>query len=316
MKTKLLLVALIAVVAGIFITARATRRNRETIVASTALAYENAAMRGSIAHLERKLLETRNGIAQAEQKSAAILAESESAGRVLPGFDRESPARGAATAWRPSPETVIANDPQQMAEFERNLRDSLDFDWGAMFKALHLSSEQIAQFKELRVWSWQRGMDLKASAEMQGLDLNSDAFKQLLQEDKKRLEEKEADLFGPGPLLDSYREYRLTGYLRETVRRLASCEMYPDAPIPSAQVERVMAIVLNNSQRQPQKSWGQNWNTINWETATAQLRGVLSPSQIVTLQIFVQPRIAQAVIMARSAQIDAEAQKISRQPGG
>ena len=314
MKTKTLFCLLMAVALAITAAVRAKLRQRESERATSALDHERAKLRQSAARLEQQLQTARNEIAQSKQNAAMALGENGVGSETGSGSGGEPLGRSANVAWQPTPQTVIANDPQKLAEIEQNVRDCLDFWCGATFRALRLSPEQIGQFKELRWWDTQFQLDLQASAEMQGLDLNGTAYKELVQAHKKLVEQKEADLFGPG-LADAYREYDLTGYLRETVRRLASCEMYPDAPITSAQVERAIEIVASNSQRKPRQSWGQSWDTINWEAVTTQIPGVLSPSQLATLQLFIQPRIAQGVMMKRSAWVDAEAQRLSRQPG-
>ena len=51
------------------------------------------------------------------------------------------------------------------------------------------------------------------------------------------------------------------------------------------QVERAADVLIANSQR---KGRGVGPNTINWSAARTQLSGVLSPSQIETLGLFVK----------------------------
>lgn len=316
MKTKAFLVVLAVVVAGIAFSVRANRQNNETNTAVAALARQRAAVRASIAELEQQLRTAKDGLARMGQATVTAPGEHGTIGAAAANVGSDAPSKPKTSAARFSPETVIANDPQKMAAYAKNFRATLDLTYGGMFKALHLSPEQIEKFKDLKVWLEQRRMDLLAAVETQGLDQQGDAYARLLQQQRKVTREKETELFGPGPLLEQSREYSRTQYLRDTTQKLASSLVAPDGPITNAQVERVTEIVASNSERRPGEPWSwQYWTTINWDAAGAQLQGVLSPSQLATLRLVMRQMEAWTPIAKRNIELNAEALKISGQPG-
>lgn len=317
MKTKSLLVVFAVAALAIGFAVRATWQNWEATAAVAGLVPQNAAMRAKIVGLEQRLRTAKDGLARMRQETATAPAGRGGAGVVAATAESETPSRPKATAGRLSPETVIANDPQQMAEYAKDFRATLDLTYGGMFKALRLSPEQIEKFTDLKVWLEQNRMDLLAAVETQGLDQQGDAYARLLQQQRRITREKERELFGPGPLLEQSREYSRTQYLRNITQMLASSLVSPDAPITAALVERVTEVVARNSERRPGEPWSwQYWTTINWDAAGAQLQGVLSPSQLATLRLVMRPMEAWTPIAKRNIELAAEALKISRQPGG
>ena len=316
MKTKFLAVVLVALALAIAFAARATQQINDSKAALASLAPQCAALRGRIVQLEQRLNAANDGRKQTGPKSATTSGERRGTGAANATTGTTVPAKSKATGARLSPETIIANDPKKMAEYSRNFRDSLDLTYGGMFKALHLSPEQMEKFKDLKVAQEQRRMDLLAAAETQGLDQQNDDYSLLEGRLYKESRNQEADLLGSGPTADQYLEYRNLSYLRDTTKRLASSEVYPDVPIAAAQVERVTEVVASNSERPPGSPWSwQYWSTINWDAVGTQLQGVLSPSQLATLRLFVRPGESQAAVNNRYFELQAEAKKISRQPG-
>ena len=128
----------------------------------------------------------------------------------------------------------------------------------------------------------------------------SGAYRALVNEETEIQRKKEAEFFGP--LEDSHRAYRLTGFVRDFVQRLASTEVYPDAPLTSAQVESVTDILRANAPRRtPNESWQiRPFGTINWDAAGRQLQDVVSPSQQATLREFIKPWEVDAQRVERS----------------
>ena len=231
---------------------------------------------------------------------------------------------------------IIANDPRKLAEYAQNFRASLDHTYGGMFKALRLSAEQREKLKDLKVWLEEQRMDLNAAVAMQRLDSNyawalataravndltvltldpniaSDPTAVLSKEWHKTRMTKEAALLGD--LVDPYREYYRTQAVRFRAQELAGTAVYSGEPVTSAQVERTTQVLADNSQR-GQTGAARGWvmpNTVNWETARAQLQGVLSPSQIATLGNIIQRDATQAKVNELTKRLTVEFK--ARQP--
>jgi len=314
MKTKFSIIILTGAALGLAFAVRATRQIDEARTTMAALAQQSTALRASIDRMEQRLQAAKDGLSRVGQKTATMPGKRSGADTTATNSESDLPARRAEV--RLSPETIIANDPQKMAEYSKHFRASLDYSLGGMFKALNLSPEQRAKFKDLRVKQEQRRMDMRAAVENQGIAVSSDAHVTLHDALFKESRQQEAELLGSGPLAAQYLEYRNLWWLRETPRRLASIEAYPDAPITAAQVELVTEIVAKNSQCRPGGgfSW-ENWTTINWDAVGAQLQGVLSPSQLATLRQYARPMEAHTALTKRNLELIAEAKKASFQPG-
>lgn len=313
MKTISLIIMLTGVVLGLALAIRATRQVDEARTAMAALTQQRTAVRASIGRMEQRLQAAKDSLARVGQETATTKGERGGADTAAANSGSEMPARPAGV--RLSPETIIANDPQRMAEYSKHFRDSLDYTLGGMFKALRLSPEQREKFKNSRVKQEQRRMDMRAAVENQGIAVSSDTYTKLHNALFRESRDQEAELLGSGPLAAQYLAYRNLWYLRETIQRLASVEAYPDAPITAAQVELVTEIVAKNSERAKGAwSWS-HWTMIDWDAAGAQLQGVLSPSQRATLRQYVRPSEAHTVLTKRNIELIAEAKRLSYEPG-
>ena len=315
MKTKVLVIGLAALASGIALAVRAYRQINETRAAIAALAPQNAAARADIAQLELRLRTTKNELTRLKEKSSVNSGDGEVAGSAT-AERSETGTTPKTSAGKFSPETVIANDPQKLAVYSQNFRAGLDLAWGGMSKALHLSPEQLEKFKDLKLREELRWMELVAAAETQGLGRYEAGFYQLMLKHGNEARKEERRFFESEGLATEYLEWRELRYLRETTQRLASSEVYPTAPITSAQVERVTEILANNSAKPP-SAWSRatawswpHWTTINWDAASAQLNTVLSPEQLATLRLLIRPQEAHTASTRRWVQLQAEARKL------
>ena len=306
---RVLFLALVAVTLGFAI--RASRQINRDEIALAALASRQIALSEKIVGVEERL---RTAAAGLVPFAATTAPGTEKRGAAATTAENETPAVPAVTPQRLSANTVIANDPQQMSEFAKNFREGLDFTCGAMFKALGLSPEQIEKAKNLIVSEQHSWMDMRAAAEMGGLPKGSEAYEAMKEEQITIRMKREVEFLGP--LSDRFREYyHFTAPVRDLAQRLASTGAYPEAPVTSAQVERVAGILAAHSQRTATGPWRGTVEpaTLNWVAASAELRGVLLPAQVATLGLFVQNEVAQAKVAEQINRLTAQFYGRSRQ---
>jgi len=313
MKTKATIIMLaVLALAGLF-AVRANREADQTRAAIKALESQDAGMRAATASVEQRLRTASQALAQLEQKPGRPPGEP-GAGA---GAAANATAAGHDTAAKPfgptrqlTATTIIANDPQKLAEYLQSYRGSLDLYYGDMFKALGLSAEQIEKLKDLNVWGLQQQMDLNAAMEVQGLDRNSVAYKELQAELSRTRMAKEKELLGDlvTPYREYQREYSRTQGVRDLAKELAGTAVYSGELMTSVQVERTTQILAANSQRgKPGYMSGYaNPSTVNWLAARAQLQDVLSPTQIVALGEIVESKATQDKATERQNRLLAE----------
>lgn len=325
-KTRIFMLAALAVAVGIAI--RATSKIASQQSQRAALAAQHNAWRSKIAALEQRLRLAQDALADAEKNVAALPKNNAGKKNSAATTAVQAPDKFPPASRKLSPASLVANDPEKMAAYARNFRDSLDFTLGGMFRRLGLSPEQIEKVKDLRVWFEQSRMELEAAAEAHGLNMQGDAYGKLRWEDLGNARKmRETEIFGASELLEHYRNYSRLGYLRDTVQRIASSEMGSDTPATFAQVERAVDILAANNQRRepktPEKwswqiygwSWG-DWGAINWSAAEPQLQRELSPAQFGLLRQFLRTQEAWAAVASRNAANQREATRLARQPGG
>lgn len=260
MKTKIAL----ALVAALLLTAGVVIwegwRSRESARSAADLEGKRAELDRRIAAAESILRAARDATAALEQQVAAV----------------QEPAAGAppASPLPRNPLTRIANDPAKMAAYVRDFRASLDLTYGGLRTIPGFSPELFEKMKDLKTSFEQRRMDILVAAEMQGMDLKGPAYRALQKEETAEQARREAELLGP--LLDAYREFDNTQDLRYIVRRLGSCEIYPDKPLTSVEVEQTIGILAQHAQRS--RDGSVRTITINLREATPQLQGILSPA--------------------------------------
>lgn len=276
MKTITRIAALVTLVLLIAFAVRATLQLNEANAAIAALAPQRGQLRDAAARMESRLQLAREALLKLEENSAAAATES---GRALPGST--GAAAGSDAPAKPArqlrPATLIANDPQKMAEYAEHFRASVGWTYGGMFKALRLSPDQIEKFKDVEVWLREAEMDLEAAADTQRLSRDSAEYRKLYWEyDQSRAPKKREVL---GDLADKYFEYYHTLNPRSVAQELAWTGVFTGEPVTAAQVERTADVLIANSQRRGPNLPGVMPSTVDWATARTQLGGILSPTQ-------------------------------------
>lgn len=305
MKTKPTISVLVVLALAGWFAVRATWEVDRIWAAIRALASKDAGLRAAIANEEKRLRTTNDALAQLEQKIAQLPGRPDAGGGARAAPSGNDPAGKPVTPARQfKPTTIIMNDPQKAAEYAKSFRISVNLEFDRIAKALGLSAEQAEKLKDLRVWAQQRLLDLSAAADAQGLKLNDGATKKLHSEDLKVWRAKEAEVLGD--LMVPYGEYRkdTSNFVRGLAKELAGTAIYSGEPVTSVQIERTWPILAANCQ------WNQTGSvtpgTINWPAASAQLQGVLSPSQIATLGNTIQRNATQAKVDELTKRLTAE----------
>ena len=191
-----------------------------------------------------------------------------------------SPRDGASKL---SPETIIAGNPVKLAAFCRDFREGLTLDYVRAQPVVGLTEQQIERLKDIRVRALQRTMEVRAAAETG--KIGNEQLRMLERADAEEQMKQEATALGD--CADRYREFLHTSATRKNyVERLAACELYGDAPLNADQIESATRILAGNSQQRP--DGGIVSAAVDWDVASSQLRGIISPAQIIVLQQFCQ----------------------------
>ena len=258
--------------------------------------------------LRNKILHEQQRLQALRQTSAGTTAFMATAGQVTPNDDaaaRTTSTLAAAAESKltapspnPSPIAVVANDPKLMPRALRDYRVQIRL---GNLQSIGLSNSQIEALKDAMVEKEQRRMDLAAAVETQGLDQKSDTFKTLNAESERLHQKKEAEILGD--LESAYREYGRARLVRWGVTAFALAALDTGEPVYATQFEQVTQILAANSERiQPNSDWAivfTGWktgdvkaDTVNWDVASPQLQGVLTPTQVETLRRHYQSDVA------------------------
>lgn len=260
MKTKIAITLVAAVLLALGVVIREAWRSRESARVAEELEGRRAELGSRIAAAESLLRAARDATATLEREIAAVPDRAADTSSTLPR--------------KLSPLAQIANDPVKMAAYTRDFRASLDLTHGGLKTLRGLSPELFEKIKDLKTSFEQRRMDVLAAAEMQGMDLKGPAYRALQREEATERANREAELLGP--LLEPYREFDLTQEFRYNVGRLGSCEVYPEKPLTSVEVEQAIAILARHAKRGKD---GTVWAaTINLQEATPELQRILPPA--------------------------------------
>ena len=285
--------------------ARTTLDLRRLQTSLADLSAQRAAIREKIARMETR------------QRGGAVAAPASTQGVAPPREEPASSGRASGTtpAARPTtapletaarednPFAAIINDSIRRAAYLADFRAGLDWTLGARFKALGLSPSVIEKIKDLEVEKRLGWLEFRAVADAHGLDWNSEGREALRQQQQKLNSARMADVLPP-QLKSHWGTYGATQNVRDLVQRVASTGSYLETPVTFAQVQRTTDIlVANGTPREANRFRGY---AINWEAASAQLQGVLSPAQIATLGLFVQEQEAGAKVMQRIKDLTAQ----------
>lgn len=258
MKAKLVLLLFAGVIVAALLAFRLTLGRRAAQDAIAATETGTGDLKQKIARAKIRLRDLERASADLEKQDA----------------ETEPLAPAAPPVRKLSPHTIIANDPAKLAAYTRDFRASLDLEYGGLQKFAGLSAELYEKAKDLKTAHEQRRMDILAVAETQGVDLKSPAYQALQEKEADDFAKSEAELLGPS--IVKYREFEQTQPVRETARRLGSSETYPEPPLTSAEIERVVDVLARHSRRDPENGTVYKRST-NMKEAMPELKTFLSP---------------------------------------
>lgn len=282
-------ILMLAIALGLGLAVRATLASHRNAAAVRALTSEHQELRERISREQQRWQEL-------HRASAATTTAKTSSAQPKPGHEPAAPPASSTATVEPlkptatvpklSATAIVANNPKLMAEYLREYRSLMPVAGNlGIFKAVGLSADQIQAMKDLSGEKEQRRMELVAAVEIQGLDEQSDAYKALNAQNEQWWLKKQAEILGD--LEPAYREYERTQDVRLNTAGLAVAASYTGELVTASQLEQVTQILAANSQRiqSGPKTGFVKEDTVNWNVALGQLKGVLTPSQIETLRI-------------------------------
>lgn len=189
------------------------------------------------------------------------------------------PASAPAAPTLPN-KVLIAADPVLRASYLESFRPSLDYTYGAIFRTRGFSAAEIELIKALKTRAEERSLDALLVAQAQKLGPKSEEYLALMREAEASAQTPEE-----GELLArfdrSLLEFNQAAALRTMTSRLASTMIGAEPGLQSGQVEEVVRILSEHSQRNANGAFQRG--TIDWNGATPALTRVLNPVQLATL---------------------------------
>jgi hypothetical protein len=149
----------------------------------------------------------------------------------------------AAAPWR---EVVLAKEPKLQALYLAAERASLPARYGPFLRPLGLSAEQTAKFDDVQLAAAERALDIKASAEAQGLTLDDPAVAALLKQSAQELQSAQADLLGADGV-QQLQQYERSLPMRAFVDSLGGALAFTDAPLNAQQANQLLQQLLGAS---------------------------------------------------------------------
>lgn len=191
---------------------------------------------------------------------------------------------------------AIMNNPQARKLQAAVMQGGLDARYGALFKALGLTAEQLAQFKSLLVEKEQAVMDAMAAARDQGLSPFSDpdAFRQAVQDAQASTDDQIKALLGDSGY-SQYQQYEQTLPERTLVTQLQQSLSYTSSPLTDDQASQLVEAFSQSASQAsgdavagPPPGPGSGGPGSGSEAVTSQVltaaQSVLSSSQLAALQ--------------------------------
>ena len=174
-------------------------------------------------------------------------------------------------------------------------RVRLDGQYGALFKSLSLTPEQVGQFKNLLVEKLMTGLDSMAAAQQQGINPDNDpqGFFTAVAESEKSVDAQISALLGPAGF-SQFETYQETVPARTTGMMLGQALGYTATPLTDAQTVSLVQVLTQFGK--PALAPSNPFAVMNSDLGVvelspqglAQIQGILSPPQIQALQDNIQ----------------------------
>ncbi len=236
-----------------------------------------------------------------EAAAAAALRRSGLAARLelLGGAAEHSPSyegvlRVVAVAARPWRDIVVARNSKLQVLYLAAERAAIPTRYGPLIRALGLSAVQTDRFIAAEVAAAERTLDIRATAQAQGLDPADPAVATLQRQSAEQLGAAQADLLGA----DGYRqlqEYERTLPTRGFVDKLAGTLAFTDTPLSPEQAGQLVQLLAgastgyqNGGVADPPRFEDYNGlmasraaaqEAVDWQAVQQQARGMLTEAQ-------------------------------------
>jgi hypothetical protein len=261
----------------------------------------------------KKRLETANkALKELEGRMAALRGRRGANGDLaLEGADADGAANQARRGGRFGAWEAMASNPEFQKLLAIQMKGRVNSTYGALFKSLNLSPDQLAQFQGLLADKQQALMDVMQAAREQGINprADPDGFKALVGQAISQVDASIQQTLGDAGFAQ-YQQYQQQLPERNVVNTLQQQLGYSQTPLTDDQANQLISLLADN---QPQRTGNGTAGTGNGgdtgpgpfallngggtakvtDSALAQAGGVLSGPQVAALQQIQQQQQAQ-----------------------
>ncbi len=286
------------------------------------------------AALQKTAWDAQKKITQLERDLASARSEAASSATNAPGEAgkdaNQSRAVNSMASGMANMMKMLDNpDVQRLMALQQKAQ--LNARYAALFKSLHLSTDQLAQFKNLLVEKQMVNTDVMIAATQQGINpmQNPKEFRDMMQATQGDIDTKIKTTLGDDGYAQ-FQNYQQTQGQRNVVTQLEQSLSYTDAPLTSAQSEQMLQILSQTSPTGAASAQiviggpgggpvGGGAGSRITDATIASAQGVLSPPQVQALQEIQQQQLAQqqlARVMMQNQQQSGNVMVHAPPPGG
>ncbi len=211
---------------------------------------------GESAMLKKQLADARKAIKSLEDRMAAMRGRRGGAGAGGDEANGENPAGGAGRGRAGGRLGGIFGQLAANPEFQRllalQMKSRISATYGALFKSLNLSPDQLAQFQSLLADKQQALMDTLQAAREQGINprTDPDGFKTLVNQSISQVDASIQQALGDANY-QQYQQYQQTLPERNTVNSLQQQLSYTQTPLTDDEANQMVQLLAQN---QPQRA--------------------------------------------------------------
>jgi hypothetical protein len=175
------------------------------------------------------------------------------------------------------PRLLLKTDPQmQVLNLAWN-RAEMAAEYGPLFRALGLTTEQVARFEDLKLQMMASGIDIAAAAQAQHLAEDDPAIKKMRSDSGRQYMLDVRALLGPGGA-KAMVEFERTIPVRNFVAQLQSSATLAGTPLTAEQAERLTMTAAQLSQDYRNGQWA-SMADMDWNALSASAQTFLTPQQ-------------------------------------
>jgi hypothetical protein len=261
---------------------------------------------GDSATLKKQLADARKTIKSLEERLLAMRGRRGAGGDGLADGENGGDGAGAGAAGRRGGRfgafAAMANNPEFQKLLAIQMKGRIQQTYGALFKTLNLSPDQLTQFQGLLADKQQALMDVMQAANAQGINprTDPDGFKTLANQAIQQADASIQQALGDAAYA-TYQQYQQTLPERNTVNSLQQALSYTQTPLTDDEANSMISLL---QQTQPQRAGSGTSGTSNGgdggpgimslmngggtakvtDDSVTQAQGVLSAPQMSALQ--------------------------------